>query len=118
MYIQLCTKNTSSGDRVFYTIKYYLIDNIIFVSINPSFRNILPFSVKKEFSLALKNSYTKYKNKTEAKGREREREREREKWMGAYKDWSSLGYNIDSIKYPREIAKKGQQQTNPKLDLN
>ena len=43
---------------------------------------------------------------------------EREKWMGAYKDWSSLGYNIDSIKYPREIAKKGQQQTNPKLDLN
>ena len=45
-------------------------------------------------------------------------EREREKWMVAYKDWSSLGDNIESIKYPRDIAKNGQQQTNPKLDLN
>ena len=43
---------------------------------------------------------------------------EREKWMGAYKDWSSLGDNIESIKYPRDIAKNGQQQTNPKLGLN
>ena len=41
-----------------------------------------------------------------------------EKKVDAYKDWSSLGDGIDSINNPREIAEKGQQQTNPKLDLN
>ena len=47
-----------------------------------------------------------------------ERERERSEWALTKIEGSSLGDNIESIKYPRDIAKNGQQQTNPKLDLN